>query len=136
MFLAPARVLEVLPPRSRKKERRIASHRVSPPTTVRPSCPLTAAASSTSFTYVSGVEPTREHQFFNAPSDVCLPLFFSVFLSSFFLPVSLFSFESLRPWDFLGHGSVIWCPTDDRSLLPRSSYGRPSCIYRGRSFAH
>lgn len=25
--------------------------------------------------------------------------------------------DPLRPWDFLGHGSVIWCPTD-RSLSP------------------
>lgn len=23
-----------------------------------------------------------------------------------------------RPWDFLGHGSVIWCPTNDRSPSP------------------
>lgn len=34
-----------------------------------------------------------------------------------------------HPWDFLGHGSVIWCPTDDRSLTlpflpqPRSIAG-------------
>lgn len=77
MFLAPVRVLEVSPPRPRKKERRIASHRVSP----RPVCFPSPAGPCLSFPpspsrlllcCVSGVEPTREHQFFSAPSDVCL----------------------------------------------------------------
>lgn len=79
MFLVPVRVLEVSPPRPRKKERRIASHRVSPPTSAcsfspphpPPSLPP-ASPSRLLLRCISRVEPTREHQFFSAPSDVCL----------------------------------------------------------------
>lgn len=47
MFLAPVRVLEVSPPRPRKKQR-IASHRVSPPT---PASASPLLSSSTFFHY-------------------------------------------------------------------------------------
>lgn len=69
---------------------------------------------------ISGVEPTREHQFFSAPSDVCASFPLRLLLHLLFRDPS-------RPWDFLGHGSVIWCPTDDRSLtlpLPLSTLRR------------
>lgn len=38
--------------------------------------------------------------------------------ASFPLLLLLLLRDPSRPWDFLGHGSVIWCPTDDRSLSP------------------
>lgn len=118
MFLAPVRVLEVSPPRPRKKERRIASHRVSPPTSrlllfPAPSSSLLRRLASSYVVYRGWNR--RENINFSVPRPT---------YASFPLPLLLLLFlfrDPSRPWDFLGHGSVIWCPTDDRSLTqPRS----------------
>lgn len=112
MFLAPVRVLEVSPPRPRKKERRIASHRVSPPTSrllLFPAPPLPALDDLASFCVVHRGWNRRENINFSVPrlTYASFPL-----LLLLLLPFR----DPSHPWDFLGHGSVIWCPTDDRSL--------------------
>ena len=57
----------------------------------------------------------RENINFSVPR----PTYASFLLLLLLLLLLLFS-DPLRPWDFLGHGSVIWCSTDGSfSLLPQ-----------------
>lgn len=121
MFLAPVRVLEVSPPRPRKKERRIASHRVSPPTSACSSSPpfLPPRRLASSYVVYRGWN-RRENINFSVPRLTYAsfpPLLLLLF-------VLLLLQHPSRPWDFLGHGSVIWCSTDVPSFLlllqPRS----------------
>lgn len=101
MFLAPVRVLEVSPPRPRKKERRIASHRVSPPTSAslppHPPPPLFPPSPSRLLrcTYIGGGTdartsifqcPVRRMRLFSSPS--CSPPSFSGSLASVGFPRS------------------------------------------------
>lgn len=78
MFLAPVRVLEVSPPRPRKKgaaDRQSSCFTTDVRLLLFPCIPLSLSSRSPSRLFlrcVSGVEPTREHQFFSALSDVCL----------------------------------------------------------------
>lgn len=119
MFLAPARVLEVSPPRPRKKERRIASHRVSPPT---PACSLSLVSSAASPSFSSS-------SFYVGGGTDAGTSIFQCPVRRMLLSLSC-SFRNLRPWDFLGHGSVIWCSTD---VFPPPLLLRPERI--GRSLA-
>lgn len=120
MFLAPVRVLEVSPPRPRKKERRIASHRVSPPTSACSSSPPFLPPRRLASYVVYRGWNRRENINFSVPR-LTYASFPHLLLLLFVL---LLLQHPSRPWDFLGHGSVIWCSTDVPSfpllLQPRS----------------
>lgn len=108
-----------------KKERRIASHRVSPPTSACSSFPASlspfppARRLASSFVVYRGWN-RRENINFSVPRPTYASFPFVLLLHLLLLQ------DPSRPWDFLGHGSVIWCPTDDRFLsLPSTSPFNP-----------